>query len=83
MGGGREVSTSLRELTRLCRKITGNEIPIHEAPETNPVDIPLYVSDSRKAERSFGWRPTKSVETIVEDIHRWIQDGGDQLRSIF
>lgn len=83
VGGGREVSTSLLELTALCRKVTGNEVPIEIEPQTSTVDIPLYISDYQKAAQIFSWRPARSVEMIVEDIFRWLQDHEAQLRPLF
>ena len=42
-GGGLAVSTSLLELTALCREFTGKTIPIHNQPETRVADIPVYI----------------------------------------
>ncbi|MBI4319058.1 MAG: NAD-dependent epimerase/dehydratase family protein [Chloroflexi bacterium] len=83
VGGGRQCSTSLLELTSLCREITGREVPIGKVAETKPVDIPLYVTDGAMAERSFGWVPQLGVKDIVEDIHAWIQDNDGSLKGIF
>ena len=41
VGGGTKVSTSLCELTALCRKITGNEISITQIAETRQwIELP-------------------------------------------
>jgi CDP-paratose 2-epimerase len=83
IGGGQEISTSLLELTALCREVTGSEVPIAEEPQTSPVDIPLYISDYGKAARAFDWQPQRSVRTIVEDIARWLRENEAQLKAIF
>jgi CDP-paratose 2-epimerase len=85
VGGGRPVSTSLCELTELCREVVGREIPIASDPTTSPVDIPLYISDSRKAERAFDWRPerTRTVRDIVTEIAAWLGENEAQLRPLF
>ncbi|MBS1986139.1 MAG: NAD-dependent epimerase/dehydratase family protein [Bdellovibrionales bacterium] len=83
IGGGRDISTSLRELTAICQRATGNEINIASDLTTTPVDIPLYLSDCSKAESAFGWKPTQSVQMIVEDIAAWIKKNESTLQPIF
>lgn len=83
VGGGQEISTSLLELTALCREVVGNRVPIAEEPQTSPVDIPLYISDYGKAARAFDWQPQRPVRTIVEDIANWLRENEAQLKAIF
>ncbi|QRK05650.1 NAD-dependent epimerase/dehydratase family protein [Archangium violaceum] len=83
VGGGREISTSLLELSRVCEQVTGNTIPIASDPTTNPVDIPLYISDSSLAQRTFGWKPTRDVRAIVGEIAQWIGQSEALLRPLF
>lgn len=83
IGGGFPVSTSLCEYTEHCRRVTGREVAIATDPATNPLDVPIYLTDSSKAEKRFGWKPTISVSGIVEDIHSWIQENENDLRPIF
>ncbi|HJR05805.1 MAG TPA: NAD-dependent epimerase/dehydratase family protein [Pyrinomonadaceae bacterium] len=83
VGGGRSVSTSLAELTAVCQQLLGREVPIERDDRTSPVDIPLYISDHRRATEAFDWRPARSVENIVEDIIRWLSENEAQLRPIF
>jgi CDP-paratose 2-epimerase len=83
VGGGREVSTSLKELTALCQKITGHEITLTSRPESTSVDIPLYISDSSLVEKTYGWKPKRNVETIVRGISDWISQNKESLKEIF
>lgn len=82
-GGGREVSTSLAELTAICREVTGNTVPVRSDPATHPVDVPLYISDCARARSVFGWAPSRTVRDIVGDIFGWIRDNEAALRPIF
>jgi len=59
VGGGRRVSTSLCELTELCRRVTGKTIAIDAVAETRTADVPLYVTDTAKVEATLGWSPTR------------------------
>jgi len=82
IGGGREVSVSLVELTALCNEITGVSREIGSQPETSTVDIPIYLSDCERARRVFGWRPKRSPGAIVADIHEWIRANEADLRRV-
>ncbi|OGV37051.1 MAG: 3-beta hydroxysteroid dehydrogenase [Lentisphaerae bacterium GWF2_49_21] len=73
-GGGRNISVSLLELTEICSRITGNKVQIGSEPQTRYADIPVYISDTRKLNSFCGWKPAKSIEKIIEDIHNWLKD---------
>jgi CDP-paratose 2-epimerase len=82
VGGGNDGSVSLRELTTLCVQETGRAVPIASDPETAGVDLRVYVTDTRKAEVDFGWRPTRTPAQIVRDIRTWIEENGKSLEGI-
>jgi CDP-paratose 2-epimerase len=82
VGGGRDVSVSLLELTELCRRETGREVPIGSIPETSAVDLRIYLSDTRKVEADFPWKPERSPALIVHDIRSWIDDNCESLRNV-
>jgi CDP-paratose 2-epimerase len=82
VGGGYEVSASLRELTNVCQEITGRSVPVHSEPATSPVDIRIYVTDHSRVSRDFSWTPRKTVAMIVEDITSWIRENEEQLYPI-
>ena len=82
VGGGREVSISLKELTGLCEKITGNKIEIEKVPENRPADIRIYLTDNSKVTKATGWQPKTNPEQIIEDIYNWISENREQLKDI-
>ncbi len=82
VGGGRRVSTSLCELTELCRRVTGKTIAIDPVAETRIADVPLYVTDTAKVETALGWSPTRDLERIVADTHEWMRANAASLRAI-
>ncbi len=82
VGGGRDVSLSLLELTTLCQKITGHSIQIDKVPETSSVDLRIYLSDSTKALNEIGWKPKHSPESIINDIYHWIDKNKNLLKDI-
>lgn len=83
VGGGRPVSVSLRELTEACRSVTGRTIAIDADPATRDADIPYYVSDTSRLRAACGWQPSRGVERILEDMHRWLTGNAEILRPVF
>jgi len=83
VGGGREVSVSLCELTEFCQEITGNKIAITSIPETRKADIPYYVSDCRYIQKEAGWSPSKNPRDIVSDIYEWLREYETILKPVF
>jgi len=66
-GGGTENSMSLAQLSKWCAK----RFAVHQVqgePDPRPFDVPWLVMDSRLAEQHWGWRPTISLEVILEEI---------------
>jgi CDP-paratose 2-epimerase len=82
VGGGVECSTSLLELTEICRRITGNSIEIGSRPETSPLDIRIIIMDSAKIAAEYGWRPKRSIEQVVEDTYRWLIENQSALAGV-
>jgi CDP-paratose 2-epimerase len=74
VGGGRECSLSLLETTEICRRLTGNEVPISPVAETRQGDVPVYLSDCARLFDLDDWRPRRSAEQVLADIHDWIQE---------
>ena len=66
-GGGMENSMSLAQLNKWCAKHFGLH-QVASEPKRRPFDVPWLVMDSRLAEESWGWRPTMSMEAILEEI---------------
>jgi len=82
VGGGREVSVSLAELTALCRDITGRTVPVHAVPENRAADVPLYVTDNSQIARALGWRPKRDMAGVVKDVYAWITANAHALEPI-
>jgi CDP-paratose 2-epimerase len=73
VGGGRERSLSLAETTALCAEITGHRVAVDGDPATRPGDVPVYISDCARLHARTEWRPQRSPELVLADIHAWIR----------
>ncbi len=83
LGGGVSHSASLQELTQICEKITGQSITIDSVPETRWGDVRLYISDNTRFEEISGWKPKRSIETIMRNIHTWLVANQKIVAPIF
>jgi CDP-paratose 2-epimerase len=72
VGGGPDISCSLLELTAVCQAVTGNEVEITPDPETSPVDIPIYLTDNARVSQAFDWKPSRTIEAVVAEVHDWL-----------
>jgi CDP-paratose 2-epimerase len=79
VGGGPERSLSLLETTEICQELTGNQVEIEPVPETRQGDVPTYVSDCAQLFGHTEWRPRRSAEQTLRDIHGWIASNEDAL----
>jgi len=80
-GGGPGNAVSLAEFTAICESLTGVRLDITSTPETRPGDVPVYVTDTRRIEARFGWRPARSVADIARDLHAWVTANEAALRA--
>lgn len=83
VGGGAANAVSLLEYTGLCRQETGQNLNVGSQPESLPVDVPFYVTDSSKARQEFSWEPRIDPHTIVAEIAAWLRSRSDLLKPIF
>ncbi|HET6227006.1 MAG TPA: GDP-mannose 4,6-dehydratase, partial [Bacteroidia bacterium] len=82
VGGGEKISVSLKELTAICQKVTGNKVNIASVDEDRPADIRMYITDNSNVITATGWQPTTEIEAIVLDIYHWIRDNENLLKPI-
>jgi CDP-paratose 2-epimerase len=82
VGGGRDGSLSLSELTELCREITGRRVAIESAAEEpRPGDVPVYLSDCGRLFRHSAWRPRRDPRGILGDVFEWVQTNEQAVQS--
>ena len=73
MGGGRANSMSIwHELRPRLEALAGKTVQ-RDSDSWRPGDQPVYVSDTRKAHRDFGWQPSVGVDEGLERLWEWAQ----------
>jgi CDP-paratose 2-epimerase len=83
VGGGRQMSISLKELTALVQEITNNRIEIKRVNKERPDDIKVYISNNSKVTRMTGWSPSIGIKDMLMEINNWIHSNIELLKPIF
>ena len=84
VGGGYDNSTSLCELTEIVSSLTDINLLIASDAQTRPADIPIFVTDTSRAERRFDWTPKYSVEDTVRQTIDWMKGiNNDNQGAVF
>ena len=76
IGGGPENTISLLELLEFMRTDLGYA-PAVEFGDWRPGDQRIYVSDPRRAERDFGWKPTVDRWSGIRRLAKWIAEADE------
>ena len=83
LGGSKKSFTSLKDLTRICEKVTGNIVKFKRIAKTSNYDIPCYISDNKKIMKTYGWKPKKNIKNIVNDTYSWLSKNKKKLIKYF
>ena len=83
VGGSKKSFTSLKNLTKICEKTTGNIIKFKKITKTSNYDIPYYISDNTKIMKTYRWKPKKDIKNIVKDIYNWLFKNKKNLIKYF
>ncbi len=82
VGGGKDISVSLQELTNICEEISGNHININRIVENRAVDLRIYVTNNKKITTFGDWKPKIKVKEIMVDIFQWLKQNEKILKPI-
>ena len=82
VGGGLEISASLLELTGICQKVIGREVPMGAEIENRQADLRIFLADSSRLFSRTHWRPKRGVENIVADVFEWVRANENALRPL-
>ena len=83
VGGSWKSNTSLKELTKICEKITNNKIIFKKVKKTSIYDIPYYISDNRLVSNVYKWKPKNNIFNVVNDVYLWLKKNKSKLKKYF
>ena len=78
LAAGVSGAMSLRQLSTWCYARFGPN-DVGTEPTSRPFDIPWLVLDSSLAKAQWNWRPTRSLESILEEIAQHAEANPDWL----
>ncbi len=81
IGGGAQNTLSLLELMAELKPLIGRTVPV-TYHDWRPGDQRVYVSDSRKALRDFGWQPTIRPKEGIRRLVDWLQSEEAQIAGL-
>ena len=82
VGGSKKSNTSLKNLTSICEKITGNKLKYTKVNRTSIYDIPYFITDNTLANKIYKWQPKKNIIDIVRDNYKWLIENKRNLIKI-
>ena len=83
VGGSKKSYTSLKNLTNICSKLTGNKIKMGRIISTSNYDIPCYISDNSYVSKTYKWKPLKTIYNVVYDTYIWILNNKLKIKKYF
>lgn len=82
IGGSTTSFTSLKNLTKLCQKITKNKIKFDKVKETSIYDIPYFITDNSKVLKTYDWKPMRNISDVVNDTYNWLLKNKNKLKKL-
>lgn len=83
VGGSKTSCTSLKDLTRLCEKITKCKIKIGKISKTSIYDIPYYISNNKYVSKTYNWKPKRDINQVVNDTFLWLKTNKSKINKYF
>ena len=83
IGGGSRSFISLIGLTKMCEKLTGNSIKFDKVNKTSIFDIPTFFTNIIKIQKFYKWKPSKTIEDIINDTYHWVINNKKIIKTIF
>ena len=82
IGGGKDNSLSLLELTKLVNEISGIYIPISQEKKKRNADIRIFLTDNTKIKNILDWEPKLDKRKIIKDTFNWIMKNKSELEGM-
>ena len=83
IGGSIKSFISLKNLTKLCEKTTGNKLMISKIKKTSIYDIPYFITNNAKIIKTYQWKPKNNIINIVNDTYDWLINNKSKLSKYF
>ena len=83
VGGSKKSYVSLKQLTKICEKITENKIKFSKVPKTSIYDIPYFITSNNLVIKTYRWKPKRSILEVVTDTFLWLKNNKSTIYKYF
>tara|TARA_B100000674_G_C37920896_1_gene953241 strand:+ start:275 stop:652 length:378 start_codon:yes stop_codon:yes gene_type:complete len=83
IGGSKKSCTSLKELTKICEKITNNRVSFNKIKKTSIYDIPYFITNNRLVTKTYNWKPKRDILKVVTDTFLWLKNNKYKINKYF
>ena len=83
VGGSKKSYTSLKQLTKICEKITNNKIKFTKVSKTSIYDIPYFITNNNQVTKTYGWKPKRNIYKVVKDTFVWLKNNKSKINNFF
>ena len=83
IGGGKNNSLSLKQLTKKCQGITKNHPHIGSVQQTSKYDIPFFISSNKKIKKFYNWSPKTNIDNILKKNLEWLKKDYKKIKKFF
>ncbi len=83
VGGGQKNLINLKNLTKICQKISKNKLKVRKNPKTSIYDVPYYVTSLKKIKKFSNWKPKIYLNEGLKDIYKWMILNKPKINKFF
>ena len=83
VGGSKKSYTSLKQLTKICERVTGNKIKFGKIPKTSIYDIPYFITSNNIVTKIYRWKPKRNILEVVKDTFLWLKNNKSMINKYF
>ena len=83
VGGSKKSYTSLKQITKICEKITNNKIKFTKVSKTSIYDIPYFITNNNQVTKTYGWKPKRNIYKVVKDTFVWLKNNKSKINNFF
>ena len=83
VGGSKKSYTSLKQLTKICEKITKNKVKFKKIRKTSIYDIPYFITNINYVTKTYNWKPKRDILKVVSDTFLWLKNNKSKINKYF
>ena len=83
VGGSKKSYVSLKQLTKICERVTENKVKFGKIPKTSIYDIPYFITSNNMVTKIYRWKPKRNILEVVKDTFLWLKNNKSTINKYF